>query len=342
MVTSKDVSTVAGVSRATVSHVINNSGYVSPELIRRVEAAIEQLNYRPHAIARSLAARKTFTVGVVVARLSSAFYPPLLSALESTLTRRGYTIVLCDSHEHAANEQRNLSVVAERRVDGIIWVPCSDKNVEFVRELAESGTAIVVVDRRIAGDEFDTVASDNENAGYIATKYLFDRGYRRIAIVTFSQTQASARERCDGYRRALGEAGVEIEDDLVCVVDDRDPNYSTDTNSAVERTVSLLRSKLRPQAIFACSDLLTLSVLEGTRRVGLRIPKDLAVLGFDHSPWTAFVDPPLSVVIQQTREMGAEAARILLRVLKRKGTRPRSPLLKLLPTRLIQRKSCGE
>src|SRR5215831_2566133 len=170
MVTSKDVSTVAGVSRATVSHVINNSGYVSPELIRRVEAAIEQLNYRPHAIARSLAARKTFTVGVVVARLSSAFYPPLLSALESTLTRRGYTIVLCDSHEHAANEQRNLSVVAERRVDGIIWVPCSDKNVEFVRELAESGTAIVVVDRRIAGDEFDTVASANENGGYIATK----------------------------------------------------------------------------------------------------------------------------------------------------------------------------
>ena len=99
MVTSEDVSTLAGVSRATVSHVINETSYVSPELTRRVEAAIKQLNYRPDAIARSLAARRTFTVGVLVARLSSAFYPPLISALESTLSREGYSIVLCDSHE---------------------------------------------------------------------------------------------------------------------------------------------------------------------------------------------------------------------------------------------------
>jgi LacI family transcriptional regulator len=301
MVTSEDVSTLAGVSRATVSHVINKSGYVSPELTRRVEAAIKQLNYRPHAIARSLAARKTFTVGVVVARLSSAFYPPLLSALESTLTRKGYSMVLSDSHEDEAIEQRNLRVLAERRVDGIIWVPCSENNTQFVRKLAESGTAIVVVYRRISGDEFDTVVSANENAGYIGTKYLLGQGYQRIAIVTFSQTQASARERCDGYRRALIESAVPIEEDLVCVVDDRDLNYScTNTNSAVERTVSLLRARVRPQAILACSDLLTLSVLEGIRKIGFRIPNDVAVLGFDHSPWTAFVDPPLSVVFQQT------------------------------------------
>jgi LacI family transcriptional regulator len=344
MVTSADVSTLAGVSRATVSHVINKTSYVSPELTRRVEAAIKQLNYRPDAIARSLAARRTFTVGVLVARLSSAFYPPLISALESTLSRDGYSIVLCDSHEDERIEERNLRILAERRADGIIWVPCSQNNVQFVRKLAESGTSVVVVDRRVVGDQFDTVVTANEHAGYVATRYLLDRNFRRIAIVTFSQIHSPARERCDGYRRALTESAIPVDEDLVCVVDNRYLDYSdTDLSTAVEKTVALLNRNRRPEAIIACSDLLTLSVVESTRKAGLKIPSDIAVLGFDHSPWSAFIDPPLSIVTQQTREMGVEAAKVLLRSLRKKRPiRPRDPVLKKLEPQLLQRQSCGE
>jgi len=344
IVTREDVSALAGVSGATVSNVINKTGYVSPELTKRVEAAIEQLGYRPHAIARSLATRKTYTVGVAVARLSSAFYPPLLSALASSLSKEGYSIVLCDSHEDEDIENSNLKVLAERRVDGIIWVPCSEKNVQFVRKIAESGTAIIVVDRRVKGDEFDTVVSANENGGYIATRYLINRGYRRIAIVTFSQNHSPARERYDGYRRALAESLIPVEDDLVCIIDNRALKYSdADMSSAIEKTVSLLRDGPRAEAIIACSDLLTLSVVESTRKVHLRIPQDIALLGFDDSPWSKFVDPPLSVVTQQTREMGKEAAKVLLRRLKNKKTARRpSPMLKELEIKLVQRQSCGE
>jgi LacI family transcriptional regulator len=343
MVTSQDVSALARVSRATVSHVINKTGYVSPELAKRVEAAVKQLNYRPNAIARSLAARRTHTVGVSVACLSSAFYPPLLSGLERTLSREGYSIMLCDSHEDEGIEENNLRILAERRVDGIIWVPCSQNNVEFVRKLAESGRSIVVMDRRVVGDEFDTVMSANKHAGYIATKYLLDRNFRRIAIVTFSLIHSPARERYEGYLQALAESGIAADEGLVCVVDNHLDVLEADTNSAIEKIAALLRSSSRPQAIFACTDSLTASVVESIRKVGLRIPSDIAVLGFDRSPWSAFVDPPISVVAQQTRQMGIEAAKVLLRNLKKKKQAlRRRPVLRQLQAQLLPRQSCGE
>ncbi len=343
MATSKDVSILAGVSRATVSHVINKSGYVSPALSARVESAIRELGYRPHAIARSLVSRKTYTVGIVVAQLSSAFYPHLLSGIERTLVAEGYSVLLGDSHEDSATERASLEALAERRVDGIIWVPGGEKNAAFVRKLRESGIAVVVMDRRISGDDLDSVSSANEDAGYMATRYLHEQGYRRIAIVTFSPSLSPARDRFNGYRRALAELSLPFEKDLAMVIENTEGLH---TDAAVSdgsrKALRLFQGDSRPEAVIACSDLLTLSVVHAARTSGKRIPNDVAVLGFDDSPWGAFVDPPLSSVVQETVEMGTQSARILLRRLQEKPKQEQPPVHVELPVHLIRRRSCGE
>ena len=334
MATSIDVAKRAGVSRATVSNVISGARYVSPELIERVEAVICELNYYPHGVARSLAAKKTFSVGLLIPRIASPFYPPIVSAVEKTLGKGGYSIILGDSNENVAKEEKILRVLAEKRVDGLLWVPCGDSNVGFIRTIKKSGTPVVVIDRRLGTCEFDTVVSDNRAAGKKATEYLFALGYRRVALLTFSQKIAPARERLEGYYEAHERSGVKVDKSLVCIVGH--PEFK----NARVKLAKLLQKPGRPEAIFACSDLLSLSAIYETRRAGLNIPRDLAILGFDDSPWGAFLEAPLTVITQDTHNLGIIAAQMLLKRLNNKQID--SPQIVELPVKLIRRRSCGE
>ena len=334
LATSEDVARLAEVSRATVSNYLNGSKYVSPELAERVQAAVRQLSYRPHGIARSLASRKTYSIGLLVPRISSSFYPPIVSAVESTVGKAGYSIILGESRESVSVEERMLRVLAEKRVDGIVWVPCSSRNLAFAHSLSATGFPVVIVDRRLDTSELDMVVSDNEGAGRIGGRYLLSLGFRRILVFSFSQNHAPARERVSGYREALREAGIEAEDSLACVVGT--PDYG----DASEKLASILQGANRPEAIFACSDVLTFVAMREARGAGLSLPRDLAILGFDDSPWGAFVDPPLTVMTQDTSNMGTIAARILLDRLTKK--RPANPKLIELPVTLVKRSSCGE
>ncbi len=335
LATSDDVARLAKVSRATVSNYLSGSKYVSPELAQRVSAAIKMLNYRPHGIARSLASRKTYSIGILVPRISSSFYPPIVSAIESTVGKAGYSIILGESCESASTEERMLKVLAEKRVDGIAWVPCSMRNLPFARSLSSSGFPVVVVDRRLDTRELDVVTSDNSGAGRNGTRYLLSLGYRRILLFSFSQNHAPARDRLNGYHDALKEAGIETDDSLVCIAGT--PDYG----DAIEKLASVLNRMRKPEAIFACSDVLTQVSLAECRRAGLSLPKDIAILGFDDSPWGAFVDPPLTVMTQDTRGMGVFAARILLERLRKPKEEGDSKLVEL-PVTLVKRSSCGE
>jgi LacI family transcriptional regulator len=331
---SKDVARLAGVSRATVSNVINSARYVSPELVKRVENAIRQLNYFPNGVAKSLAVKKTFSVGLLVPRIASPFYPYVISAIEKTLAKEGYSIILGDSNENLAKEEKILRVLVEKRVDGLLWVPCGEKNADFIRPLARSGIPVVIIDRRLEKDEFDTVVSDNLNAGKIATEYLLSLGYRRIAILTFSQKIVPGKERLQGYYEAHREARVKVDKELVCIA--RFPEFK----NIRLKLASLLQRPEKPEAIFACTDLLTLAVIQEIKREGLRIPQDIAVIGFDDSQWGAFLDPPLTVVTQNTQSLGTIAAQILLKRLNKRSVE--SPEIIKIPAKLIRRRSCGE
>lgn len=334
LATSEDVAQLARVSRATVSNFLNGSKYVSPELAERVQLAIHQLNYRPHGIARSLAARKTYSIGLLVPRISSSFYPPIVSAVEGAVGKAGYSIILGESCENASTEEKMLRVLAEKRVDGIVWVPTSARNLPFAHSLSGSGFPVVIVDRRLNTNRLDTVVSDNRGAGRSGTRYLLSLGYRRVLIFSFSQNHAPARERLRGYDEAMRESGIEADDSLVCIVGT--PEYG----DASKKLASTLRRANRPEAIFACSDVLTFVAVQECRRAGLSVPEDIAILGFDDSPWGAFVDPPLTVMTQDTRNLGALAAKILLDRLAKQKEGHRQ--LFELPVTLVKRASCGE
>jgi LacI family transcriptional regulator len=332
--TSADVAQLAGVSRATVSNVINGTKFVGAPLVERVLEAVRELNYQPHAVARSLAARRTHTVGFLVPMISSTFYPVVISAAEKVLAPQGYSLLLCDGHDTASKEAENLELLAEKRVDGLIWVPCSDQNTGFVRRLAENGTSVVVLDRKLPQLEFPTVASNNLTAGRMAADYLLGLGYRRMAILVFSQSHVSGQERLAGFRGRLSEAGIGLDEDLVCVAPQ--PEF----RNACESAAHLVRGSARPQAIFACSDVLTLASLQEISAAGLRIPDDIALLGFDDSPWNKFVSPPLTVITQDKETQGRRAAQLLVKGMTETPSAP-SELIEV-PVRLISRASCGE
>ncbi len=332
MPTSADVARLAGVSRATVSNVINNTKYVSQEVADRVLNAVRRLNYRPHAVARSLAVRKTLTVGFLVPMISSTFYPAIISGVEKVLAAKGYSLILCDGYDNAAKEEKNLQLIAEKRVDGLLWVPCSDRNVPFVRNLAGSGVSVVVVDRKLPNLEFNTVASDNLSAGRRAADYLLGKGYRRIAVLVFSQSHASGRDRLAGFRTRLAEEGLRLDEKYVCIA--RPPEFI----NACDLVSRQLRQKRRPEAIFACSDILTLASLHETFAAGLRIPDDIAILGFDDSPWNPFLSPPLTVITQDKERIGTVAAQLLLKGMLNQRKLP--PALVEVGVMLVDRASC--
>jgi LacI family transcriptional regulator len=332
MPTSADVGALAGVSRATVSNVINKSKYVSPEVTRRVMRAIRTLKYRPHAVARSLAVRRTYTVGFLVPMISSTFYPAIISGVEKVLDAKGYSLILCDGYDSAAKEARNLQMITEKRVDGLIWVPCSYENVPLVRDLARGGVNVVVVDRKLPNLEFSTVATDNLAAGRAAADYLVKKGYRRIAVVVFSQSHLSGRDRLEGFRKKMRENGLPLDENLVCVAGL--PEFET----ASRQVSRILAGNKKPEAIFACSDLLTLACLQETFAAGLRIPEDIAILGFDDSPWNPFVSPPLTVITQDKEKIGTTAGQLLLKAMR--SSRKSAPELIEVGVILVDRKSC--
>ena len=334
MPTSADVAKLAGVSRATVSNVLNGSRFVSPVLADQVRKAIGQLSYKPHAVARSLAARKTHTIGVLVPMISSTFYPAVISAAERVFAQKGYSLVVCDGYDNEAKEEKNLQLVEEQRADGLIWAPCSERNIQLVRNMASAGMGVVVVDRKLHSIEFDTVSSDNISAGRLAADYLLRMGYESVAILVFSQTHASGRDRLMGFRTRLLEAGQRLADQFIFVVEP--PEFS----NARALLAPLMRHQKRPDAIFACSDVLTLACLQESRTAGLRIPEDVALLGFDDSPWNPFTNPPLTVITQDKVNQGRIAAQLLLKKIENKHeTRPE---LVEIPVQLKERSSCGE
>ncbi len=335
LATSEDVARLARVSRATVSNVVSGSKFVSRKLSRRVQAAIRQLNYRPHGVARSLASRKTYSIGLIVPRASSSVYPPIISAVEETVSGAGYNIILTESCESPDTEEKMLRVLAEKRVDGIVWVPCCARSLPLAHSLSSSGFPVIIVDRRLSTRQLDTVVSDNRGAGRTGTQYLLSMGYRRILIVTWSQGHAPARDRLRGYLEALKDAGIRGEDSLICNV--ITPEYGGNASAIFE---SALRRADKPEAIFACSDLLTLNAVQECRRRGLAVPDDIAILGFDDSPWGGFVHPPLTVLTQDTRGLGAIAAEILMERLQ--DTKERRAQFVELPVTLVKRASCGE
>ncbi len=332
-VTQQDIANRVGVSRATVSAAISGARYVNPALKARILAVIEELHYVPDSVARSMKTRRTMTIGLVIPNILSPFHAPVVRAVEDIAGQCGFSTIVYDTDEQPERMASALRNLQQRRVDGIILAPCGDCTDILSDYVTRTSTPIVQVDRYVEGLDMDAVTSDNEGGSYDAIKHLLDTGHRRVAIITVSLNLVPGRERLNGYRRALAEHGTPIDDSLIIV----GGRGEADGHHGAERLLALPGGQ-RPDALFACSHLITVGALKKLREESLHVPDDVAVIGFDDLPWSSLFDPPLTVVNQPAYDMGAKAAEILM--MRLSGEPVEGVQRVVLGTQLVHRSSC--
>ncbi len=303
MATIKDVAALAGISYTTVSHVLNKTRPVSEQVRLKVEAAIAELDYVPSAVARSLKARSTATIGLLVPNSVNPYFAELARGIEDGCERKGYCVILCNSDDNPQKQRSYLRVLLEKRIDGLI-VASVGEDSDLLDSLAAVRTPMVIVDRALEGVEADIVRIDHEQGAYLATRHLLDLGHRDIACIGGPDNTSVAQLRLAGFERALAEAGVAVAPERI---------LSSDFTSlgGYAAAARLLEGE-RPTAIFAGNDMIGIGVLRAAAERNICVPSELSVIGFDDIQLSRYVFPALTTVGQSIRELGESAAALLL------------------------------
>lgn len=326
--TVRDVAARAGVSTATVSRVLAGARGVQPELVNRVRQAARELRYRPNRIARHLRTRQTHTVGVLMPDIENPFFTNLVGGIDELLQAAGYSLLLANYNESADRERVLLNTLRAEGVAGIIFA-CSDAPAAEYGELAAACLPLVGISRIPPGVAVDLVTVSNAEGARSAVEHLLALGHRRIAFINGPRAVSTARERQAGFEAAFQCAGLAVPRDLIVYADFRHAGG----RDAMQSLLALVE---RPSAVFVGSNLMTLGALQSIREAGLKVPSDISIAGFDDMPWAISLDPPLTVVAQPSREVGINAARLLLDRISDPGRPPRHVVL---DTRLIVRAS---
>ena len=322
-----DVAAQAGVSIATVSKVINGRYGVAPATLERVQAVIDELGFESSLVARSLRSRRTNVLGIVVADIEP-FSAELLKGAGAAIRERGYELIVYSGSghgkDHSGWERRYISRLGGTLTDGIILVTPTVVDVD-------DGTPVVAVDPHTGPSTLPSVHSDNLAGAITATRHLLQLGHRRIGLLAGRPDLESARQREQGYRQALADAGIAVDPNLIRVGD-----YELEMSEEPAR--QLLTLDDRPTAVFAANDLSAMQTMHVARTLGLDIPGDVSVVGFDNIPESALIEPPLTTIDQSIQEMGRRAVELLIDVIEGE-TGPAQQVT--LPTRLVVRQSSG-
>jgi LacI family transcriptional regulator, galactose operon repressor len=319
----QEVARRAGVSISTVSRVLNGTARVNHDVKERVLAAIEELGYRPSRAARSLRANHSTIIGLLISDIQNLFFMDLIKGVEDIAQRNGYSVLLCNSDENAQRERQYLDVLYDERVAGLIIVPTHEQMRDLER-FRERNIPIVAVDRRIKNKHVDAVLVDNVRGAREAVKHLIANGYRRIGAITGPKTITTGYERLVGYRQALEEAGITPDPELEKLGVFREESGRQATNE-------LLALTPRIDALFVGNNTLTMGAMDALHKHDLRVPDDVAIIGYDAMPWAALGSISLTTVTQPVYELGATAALRLFQRLQNPGTQTRQEII-LTPT----------
>ncbi|WP_078595008.1 catabolite control protein A [Evansella clarkii] len=331
-ITIYDVAREAGVSMATVSRVVNGNPNVKPTTRKRVLEAIERLGYRPNAVARGLASKRTTTVGVIIPDISSIFFAELARGIEDIATMYKYNIILSNSDQNKEKEIHLLNTLLEKQVDGIVFMG-GEITKEHEEAFRKSPVPIVLSATIDEEKEFPSVNIDYEQAAFDAVNSFIQRGHTDIAMVSGTlEDPINGYMKFAGYKRAMEEAGLTIKDSYVAIAD-----YTYD--SGLEAMNSLLALETRPTAVFASTDEMALGVIHSIQDAGLKVPEDTEVIGFDNTRLASMVRPTLTSVVQPMYDIGAVSMRLLTKYMNKEEVGENAVLL---PHRIEYRNSTKE
>ncbi|MFJ3668582.1 LacI family DNA-binding transcriptional regulator [Streptomyces sp. NPDC090106] len=331
MATMADVARSAGVSVATVSHVLNGTRPVLPHTRQAVLDAMDELGYTPNALARSLVTSRTRSIGLAVSAIGNPYFTEILQGVEAEALRHGYGLLLADPHDDPVHEREVVQLLHERRVDGLIVAPSAQPSA-LLGYLERHRVPAVFLDRLVDGPrDIDQVCAESAGPTAGLVTHLAGLGHRRIGLVAGLPGLSTSSERVAGYRDGLAAAGLPYDERLVA--------HGESASAGAERaTAALLSLDAPPTALVTANNAMTLGALRTLRDRGLSVPGDLALCCFDDFPWADLFSPRLTAVAQPGREIGVQAVRVLL---ERLDTPDRPARTLRLPCTFVHRGSCG-
>ncbi len=330
--TLEEIARLSGVSRSTVSRVINDHPNVRPEVRARVQRIVQQVGYHPHAAARSLVTKRTQVIGLLIPQavtriFTDPFFPHLIRGIASTCNARGCHLMLSLFTSSTDQDSLYRQVLRSGYLDGVV-VASTTLDDPLIPRMIEDGIHMVCVGR-YPDDRVSYVDSDNVRGSRMAVEHLLRLGHRRIATVTGPLSMVPGHDRLEGYRQALEARGLPVDESLIAEGD-----FSEEGSQAVMQR--LLATG--PTAVFAASDPTAIGVMKALKAAGRRIPDDVAVVGFDDLPIASIVEPALTTVRQPIEQLGATATDLLLKLIEGEVQEPQHVIL---PTQLVIRASCG-
>ena len=323
--TIRDVASRAGASPASVSRHLAKSVSLPPAMAKRIDEAIADLGYRPNVMARRLSRGASEIIGFVTSDIASPFFAAIASAAEEEAERFGYSVMICNTRNQIDRELQYIAKIADAHFDGLIFLT-NHVDDGRLRDAVNQAGKIVLIDEDIPGARARRFFIDNFRGGYAAAAHLIEAGHRRIGHITGPMGLLSVNERLAGFRRAMAEAGLDVDEALI-----KSGTYDTVYGGIAFREI--WESGDLPSAIMTTSDLLALSIYQAARELALRIPEDVSIVSFDDLPFVGFLDPPLTTVRQPTAELGRRGVQALL------SKTQEGEAIERLPVQLIDRGS---
>ncbi|MGN8645830.1 catabolite control protein A [Gracilibacillus sp. HCP3S3_G5_1] len=327
-VTIYDVAREANVSMATVSRVVNGNPNVKPATRKKVLNTIERLGYRPNAVARGLASKKTTTVGVIIPDISSIFFSELARGIDDIATMYKYNIILSNSDQNKEKELRLINTMFEKQVDGLIYMGATISE-EHVQQLKTSPVPVALAATIDSSETIPSVNINYEQAAYEATSLLIENGTKHPIFVTGAEDSAVNEKKYAGYVKAIKEANKELNEEYIIKAD-----FSYE--SGIEAAKQIINIKDYPKAIFVATDEMALGVIHGLQDNGVSVPEDVEIVGFDNTRLARMIRPTLSTVVQPMYDIGAVAMRLLTKFMNKENVEEQNVVL---PHQIVKRNS---
>lgn len=315
MATIKDVAKLAGVSTTTVSHVINKTRFVAEDTTKLVWDAIQQLNYSPSAVARSLKVNTTKSIGMMITTSETPYFAEIVHSVEEYCYQQSYSLFLCNTQNNFQKISNHLDMLVKKRVDGIL-VMCSEYTQDSKDLFAHFTTLpIVVMDWGPNNSNMDVIQDNSFEGGYLATKYLIDSGHKKIGIIAGDLDKTTAKTRYDGYVKAMEEAKLPINQNWVL-----EGHFEPEDGFECMNKI-LIQDEL-PTAVFCCNDVMALGAISAIGEKGLSVPEDISIIGYDDIHASRFYAPPLTTVHQSKMRLGIMAIDLLIARMTDKNKEP--------------------